>query len=74
MSRIVDVEYVMKVYCRVNLDTGEIEKVITDDEGIEPTGNSMHALGSDPVTEADIDEAAEIASGDQDWPPWDRGY
>ena len=38
MSRLIDVEYEVKVYCRVDLDTGEVVKVVEDDEDATATG------------------------------------
>jgi hypothetical protein len=74
MSRLIDVEYEMKVYATVDLDTGEVVKVTTDDEGMSPTGGFSPALGSDPVSPDESDRAQQIAESDQDWPPWTRGY
>ena len=73
MSRLVDVEYEVKVYARVDLDEGTVVKVIQD-ETVTPTGQWSPALNSEPITVVEAREAERIAESDQDWPAWTLGY
>lgn len=72
MTRIIEVEYRVHVYAEVDLDTGKVVRVVSDDENIQPTGQ-YDVQGEAHVDAEDVDRAQQIAD-DAEWPVWTRGY
>lgn len=78
---IVDVKYTVPVYARVDLDTGEVTRVVVYDEGIEQA--SIYSIDVSesfpygkpenmPVGEAY--EQAQAIADKSDWPAWESGF
>jgi hypothetical protein len=71
MSRIAEVGYTVEVWCEVDLDSGTIVRVVQQGDSIFGTGE-INAVDGEPLTEAECQEAQNIADGDDDWPAWER--
>lgn len=69
MARVIEVQYVTKVYCAVDVEGGEIVSVV-EDPNITPTG-LYAAQDEGSITAAEEIRASEIAES-ADWPAWER--
>lgn len=72
----VQVEYVLNVYAFVDTETGEVTKVVEDNDNIQPTGEVLREDGTNPTLmtleeRRDRDKAREIANN-AEWPAWER--
>jgi hypothetical protein len=72
----VSIAYSVPVQVIVDLDSGEVDRVVVIDEGIEADkdGFSEDADEYRPITAEQKARAYEIADGGAEWPSWDFGW
>jgi hypothetical protein len=70
MSRIAEVGYTVEVWCKVDLDSGEVLRVSEQVDGITATGE-VNATDGEPLTESEKAEALKIAEDSDEWPAWE---
>ena len=68
----VDVYYVVPVCVTVDLDSGEVVRVVVDDEAIRKPSDAMPPYVSAPPTDEEAD-AYDVAES-HPWPGWGFGY
>lgn len=73
----VSISYTVPVQVIVDLDSGEVERVVVIDEGItadKGDGYSENVDTYESVTKEQAARAYEIADGGAEWPSWDIGW
>lgn len=72
----VNVSYVASVQVIVDLDTGEVDRVVVLDETVRPDRDEVAEDADEyrPVSGEVKARAYEIAEGDVEWPTWDWGW
>lgn len=70
MGRQIAVEYLVPVLCWVDIEEGEIVRVVEHGELITSTGNLVDEDGNEFGNPAEVTVATQIAE-ENDWPAWE---
>jgi hypothetical protein len=70
---ILNVEYEIKVYAKVDTVTGEVTDAFEDADNIQPTGKVFSDDFEATYSASDVGQQAREIAENNDWPAWRRG-